>query len=222
MEEEHNEPIDEIIKSLEDKQKRDEIDFINFLNLFKSLNINLSLLELIDKIPKYAKYLKEIMAQHKKMKKGKQINIDASCSTLIYLGSFTIPIDIGDRHFNKDLFDLGANINLMPLTIYQKLRVGDLKNTSVMLQLVDRSLVHLTGVLEDVLVKIWVLDFVEDQDMPILLGKPFLAMSKSTIGLGRNKLIMKIDGKIEVLKCGHDSQNEGLVRDECCVIRFNH
>ncbi|KAA3469847.1 Retrovirus-related Pol polyprotein from transposon opus [Gossypium australe] len=54
------------------------------------------------------------------------------------------------------------------------------------------------------------LDFEEDREIPILLGRPFLATYKATIDLEQNKLIMKIDGEIEVFKCGHDSQKEGL------------
>lgn len=98
-----------------------------------------------------------------------------------------------------------------------------------MLQLADRSLVHPKGVPFDVLVKVQgfiipfdlvVLDFEEDQDITILLGRPFHATSKQTIDLERNELIMKIDGKIEVSKCGQDSQNEGSVREECYALFY--
>lgn len=88
-----------------------------------------------------------------------------------------------------------------------------------MLQLVDRSLVHLKGVLEDVLVKVWEfiipINFEEDREIFILL-----ATYKWTIDLEWNKLISKIDDEIEEFKCGCDSQSEGLLRDECYVL-FN-
>ncbi|KAA3479885.1 Integrase, catalytic core [Gossypium australe] len=222
-EEEPNEPIEEITVLVSNlvisKPSTTKIPFSRqskegrgFLNLFKSLNVNLSLLELIDKTPKYAKYLKEIMARHKKMNEGEKIETDASCSALI---TKKIYIKVGDRHFSKALCDLGASINLMPLSIYRKLRLGDLKNTSITLQLVDRSLVYLKGVLKDVLVKLrgfiipvdfLVLDFEEDHDIPILLGRPFLATSNSTIDFEQNELIMKINGKIVVFKYVHDPQ----------------
>ncbi|KAA3470407.1 reverse transcriptase [Gossypium australe] len=165
---------------------RDETEFVSFLNLFKSININLPILELIDKISKYAKYLKE----HKKLKKCEQINIDASYCAII-----------------------ARKIPPNPQ------RLGELKNTSITLQLVDRSLERPKGVIEYVLVKVRgfilpidfvVLDFEEDQDIPILLGRPFFATSRSTIDLKKNELIMKIDGEIKVFKCCHDSQNEEL------------
>ncbi|KAA3466228.1 Retrovirus-related Pol polyprotein from transposon opus [Gossypium australe] len=137
------------------------------------------------------------MSRHKKLKKGQQIKIVASCR------SFTIPVEIGNKHFSKTIRDLGANINLMLLFIYLKLKLGELKNMTITLQLVDRSFVHPKGVLEDVLVKFRgliipfdfvVLDFEEDQDISILLGRPFFAMSKLTIGFENNDLIMKING----------------------------
>ncbi|KAA3483363.1 Retrovirus-related Pol polyprotein from transposon opus [Gossypium australe] len=140
-----------------------------------------------------------------------------------------IPIEIRDRHFSKALCDLGASINLLPLLIYQKLGLGDLKNTSIMLQLANRSLVHQKCVLDDVLVKVRgfiipinfvVLDFEEDRETLILLGRPFLATSKSTIDLEQNKIIININNKVEVFIYGHDSQSEGFLREEHYIL-FN-
>ncbi|KAA3474004.1 hypothetical protein EPI10_024339 [Gossypium australe] len=115
---------------------------------------------------------------------------------------FTISIEIGNIHFRKALCDLGASINLMSLSIYEKLR----------LQSIDRSLVHPKGVLEDVLAKVCsfinsvdfvILNFEEDREIPILLDRPFLATSKSTIDLEKNKFTMKINGETKIFKCGH-------------------
>lgn len=78
------------------------------------------------------------MFRRMKIKTDEQVNIDASCSALISRwvplklkdqGSFTIPIKMGDIHFSKALCDLGGNINLMPLSIYEKLKLGNHKNT---------------------------------------------------------------------------------------------
>jgi len=45
------------------------------------------------------------------------------------LGAFTIPCTIGLLHFAKALCALKASINLMPLSIYKKLGLRDLKWT---------------------------------------------------------------------------------------------
>ncbi|KAA3474734.1 hypothetical protein EPI10_024997 [Gossypium australe] len=106
---------------------------------------------------------------------------------------------------------------------HRKIKVGEQVtlnascSVTILGQLVDRSLVRPKGVLEDVLVKVQsfimpadfvVLDFDEDCEIPILLGRPFLATSRSTIDLEKNKLTMKVNGETETFKCGHQSSKE--------------
>lgn len=69
-------------------------------------------------------------------------------------GSFTIPCIIGSMEFKRCLCDLGANINLMPLSVFKKLGLPDPTPTNVTLQLVDRSLTYPRGIVENVLVKV--------------------------------------------------------------------
>ena len=94
-------------------------------------------------------------------------------------GSFTIPCTIGEHFFGKALCDLGASINLMPLSTYKKLGLGKAKLTMVTLQLADRSPKHPRDILEDVLIIVdkfifpvdfIVLDMEEDKKIPIILG----------------------------------------------------
>ena len=70
------------------------------------------------------------------------------------LGAFTIPCTIGLLHFAKALCDLGASINLMPLSIYKKLGLGDPKPTAMRLLMADRTVKWTIGILHDVLVKV--------------------------------------------------------------------
>ena len=78
-------------------------------------------------------------------------------------GSFTIPCTIGKYEFKKALCDSGASINFMPLSVVQRLRLGELTPITITLQMANRSMAQL-GVLEDVLVKvgkfIFLVDFV--------------------------------------------------------------
>ena len=48
-------------------------------------------------------------------------------------GSFIIPCLIGNALFEKALCDLVASINLMPLSIFKKLGLGEAKSTTVTL-----------------------------------------------------------------------------------------
>ena len=52
------------------------------------------------------------------------------------------------------LLDLGASVNLITFSVYQKLGLGELKPTSITLQLANRSVRESRGIVEDVLVKI--------------------------------------------------------------------
>ena len=67
-------------------------------------------------------------------------------------GAFTIPCTVGSLHFAKALCDLGASINLMPLSIYKKLGFGDPKYTAMRILMADRTVKRPIGILHDVLV----------------------------------------------------------------------
>nr|GFB42572.1 reverse transcriptase domain-containing protein [Tanacetum cinerariifolium] len=80
------------------------------------------------------------------------------------------------------LADLGASINLMPLSIWKKLGLLALNDTKMILELADRTIFKPTGVAENVFVKVGkfyfpadfvILDFVADPRVPLILGRPF-------------------------------------------------
>ncbi|XP_062119197.1 uncharacterized protein LOC133832939 [Humulus lupulus] len=77
-------------------------------------------------------------------------------------GSFTIPCTIGKFESMNALCDLGASINLMPLSVFRRLKLGEARPTTVTLQLADRSIAHPRGIIEDVLVKVDKVDVVND------------------------------------------------------------
>ena len=117
-------------------------------------------------------------------------------------GSFTIPCSIGNSIFEKSLCDLGASINIMPLSIFKKLGLGEEKPAIVTLQLVDRSLKHPRGIIEDVLVKMGkfifpanfiILDMEEDNEIPILLSWPFLAIGGALIDVKKGELRLRVN-----------------------------
>ena len=129
-------------------------------------------------------------------------------------GSFTIPYSIGKYEFKKALCDSGASINLMPLSMVQRLSLGELTPTAITLQMVDRSMAQPEGVLEDVLVKvgkfIFPVDFVimkmeEDTQVPFLLGRPFLATGVVLIDVQKGELTLRV-GEEAV----HFNLNKGL------------
>ena len=91
---------------------------------------------------------------------------------------------------------------MMPLSVSNKLGLKELQPTNVILQLADRSLTHPVGILENVLVKVnkffiatnfVVLEMDEDVEIPIILGRPFLATSGAVIDVKHSKLTFSVD-----------------------------
>ena len=100
-------------------------------------------------------------------------------------GSFTIPYTIGNYEFGRALCDSRASINLMPPSVMKRLSLGELTPTTITLQIADRTIAQLEGILEDVLIKvgkfIFLVDFVvigmeKDTQVSLLLGRPFLTI----------------------------------------------
>ncbi|KAF2303388.1 hypothetical protein GH714_017750 [Hevea brasiliensis] len=103
---------------------------------------------------------------------------------------FTIPIQIGNTSIERAMLYLGASINVMPKSIYALLNLGPLNETSIVIQLVDRSNAYPDGVIEDVLVGVdklvfptdfYVLDMEKSETPLILLGRPFLKTVRAKI-----------------------------------------
>ena len=106
----------------------------------------------------------------------------------------TISVNIGGTCVEKALLDLGANVKLLPYSIYKYLGLGELKPTTITLSLADRSMKIPKGTIEDVLVQVdkfyYLVDFVvlnvepvaEGANyVPIRLGRPFLATSNAIV-----------------------------------------
>ncbi|XP_070008596.1 uncharacterized protein [Nicotiana sylvestris] len=116
--------------------------------------------------------------------------------------SFTIPCTIGSYAFAKALCDLGAIINLMLLAVYTKLGIGRARPTSMLLQLADRTVKRPTGILDDVLVQVGkfvfhadfvILDCQVDEEIPLILGRPFLATGRALIDCETGELKMRLN-----------------------------
>ena len=103
----------------------------------------------------------------------------------------------------KALCDLGASINLMPLSIYKKLGLGDLKTTTMQL-LADRTVKRRIGILHNVLVKVEsfifppnfvILDCEVDFEVPIILGKAFLATGEVLVDTEKGQMKFRLNNE---------------------------
>jgi len=135
------------------------------MELFKQVQINLSLLDAIKQVPSYAKFLKDLCTQKRRLKTqvSKKVLFTQQVSAVLMnqlppkLKDQSAPIIscvIGDTTIERAMLDLGASVNILSSSVYDRFSLGELKPTSVTLQFADRSVKVPSGLIEDVLVKI--------------------------------------------------------------------
>ncbi|XP_017984342.1 PREDICTED: uncharacterized protein LOC108663632 [Theobroma cacao] len=137
------------------KQKLDK-HFQNFLKEFKKLHINIPFAKALEQMPSYVKFLKDILTKKRKLEDFETITFTEEC----------------------------AGVSIMPLSVAKRIRLKEIQPTTNTLQLADRTIRHLYGVIEDFLLKVKklfipidfiVLEMEEDQEVSIILGHLFLA-----------------------------------------------
>ncbi|XP_070056963.1 uncharacterized protein [Nicotiana tomentosiformis] len=166
------------------RKKNHDHMFHKFLDMLKQILLNIPLVDMIRECTS--------RIQHKLPQKLKD------------LGSFTIPVMIGEIDMGRALCDLGASINLMPFSVLKQLGLGAPRPTTMMLQLADRSYVYPEGVIEDVLLQIGmfifpvdfiILDHESDKLVPIILRRPLLATRDAIINVREGKMIMRVENE---------------------------
>ncbi|RDX91892.1 hypothetical protein CR513_26051, partial [Mucuna pruriens] len=160
------------------KARQPKIDE-ELLRMLQKVEIHILLLDAIKQIPKYAKFLKELCVHKRKnMKGGVELGgivLALTRNEDFIVGAqqalpkkcrdpkiFSIPCTIGNCTFANAMLDLGASINVMPISIYKSLNFGDLEPIGMTMQLANRSVVQSLGILEDVLVQVNELIFPTD------------------------------------------------------------
>ncbi|GJX22005.1 reverse transcriptase domain-containing protein [Tanacetum coccineum] len=130
-------------------------------------------------------------------------------------GKFLIPCDFPELVECLALADLGASINLMPLSIWKKLSLPELTPTQMILKLADRSTTSPSGIAEDVFVKVGkfhfpadfiVVDYVVDPRVPLILGRPFLRTARALIDVYGEELTLRVDDEAITFKVGQTSR----------------
>ncbi|XP_012436778.1 uncharacterized protein LOC105763192 [Gossypium raimondii] len=125
-------------------------------------------------MPNYVKFMKDILSKKQRLREFETITLTKECN--VYLqdkipskmknpGCFTIPSHIGASYCGKALRDLGASINLMPMSIFRKLGID--KEVPIILGRpfleIRRTLIDVQRVteLEELAIE-WELNYVED------------------------------------------------------------
>ncbi|GKF80106.1 reverse transcriptase domain-containing protein, partial [Tanacetum coccineum] len=134
-----------------------------FFQIFQDLHLVISFADALLLMPKFASTIKSLLTSNDKLFELAKIPVNDNCSTMLLkklpekLGDpskFLIPCNFPGMDVCHALADLGASINLMPLSIWKKLSLPELTPTRMTLELADRSITRPKGVVEDVFVKV--------------------------------------------------------------------
>ncbi|XP_070054461.1 uncharacterized protein [Nicotiana tomentosiformis] len=196
------------------KLYREKLDkqFERFLDMLKQVNVNLLFTEVLSQMPAYAKFLKDILTKKRKIEETPVVKLTEHCSAILQNklpqkygdpGNFTIPCSLGSLSFDKSLCDLGASINLMPLSIYRKLEkeIEEIRSVPISLQLADQMTITPEGIVGDVLVRVdkfvFPVDFIvvnmeENKEVPLILGRPFLVTCRAILDMHDRKLMLRV------------------------------
>ncbi|RVW94338.1 Transposon Ty3-I Gag-Pol polyprotein [Vitis vinifera] len=204
------------------------------LEVLRQVKVNIPLLDMIKQVPTYAKFLKDLCTVKRGLQVTKNAFLTEQVSAIIQSkspvkykdpGCPTISVNIGGTHVEKALLDLGASVNLLPYSVYKQLGLGGLKPTTMTLSLADRSVKIPRGVIEDVLVQVdkfyYPVDFVvldtdssvkEENYVPIILGRPFLATSNAIVNC-RNGVMQLTFGNMTLEFRGELEENLEVLED---------
>nr|GFA61068.1 reverse transcriptase domain-containing protein [Tanacetum cinerariifolium] len=140
-------------------REKDDMLALKFVEIFRNLHLELSFTDALLHMPKFALMFKSLLNNKEKLFDLAMTLVNENCSAVILkklpekLGDpnkFLIQCDFPELDEFLALADLGASINLMPLSIWRKLSLPELTSTQMILELADRSTTRPAGITKDV------------------------------------------------------------------------
>ncbi|KAK1609541.1 hypothetical protein QYE76_033214 [Lolium multiflorum] len=192
-------------------KSKEEEHYNKFCDWMKPLFLQIPLTDAI-KLPPYSKYMKDIVSNKRKIPNEEISTMLANYSfngkvpkKLGDPGIPTIPCSIKNNYVRTALCDLGAGVSVMPFSLYKRLDLDKLIPTDISLQMADKSTAIPVGVCENVPVQVTqhcliltdfvVLEMPEDDNMSIILGRPFLNTAGAVIDCNKGKVTFNVDDK---------------------------
>nr|GEZ16617.1 reverse transcriptase domain-containing protein [Tanacetum cinerariifolium] len=182
-----------------------------FFQIFYDLHFDISFADALLLMPKFASTIKSLLTNKEKLFELSKVPLNENCSAILLKklpeklgdpGKFLIPCDFSRMDVCHALADLGASINLMPLSIWKQLSLPELTPTRMTLELADRSITRPKGVVEDVFVKVEkfyfptnlvVVDFEADPKVPLILGRSFLRTGRALIDVYGEEITQRVN-----------------------------
>ncbi|GJS18178.1 reverse transcriptase domain-containing protein [Tanacetum coccineum] len=185
--------------------------------MFQDLGFDISFADALFFMPRFAPMIRNLLMNKEKFLELAKILLNENCSAMLLKklheklrdpGKFLILCNFSGMDVCHALADLGASINLMPLSFWKKLSLPELTPTRMTLELADRSITHPKGLAEDVYVKVGkfhfptdfptdfvVVDFEADPRVPLILGKSFLRTGRALIDVYGEEITLRVDNE---------------------------
>nr|GEU58966.1 reverse transcriptase domain-containing protein [Tanacetum cinerariifolium] len=203
-----------------------------FFQIFKDLNFNISFVDALILIPDFGPSIKSLLNNKDKLCKLSKTPLNEHCLAVLLKkfpekledpGKFLIPCDFLRMAECLALADLCASINLMPLSVWNKLSLPDLSPTCMTLELIDRLISCPVGVAEDVFVKVGtfhfpvdfvVVDFDADPRVPLILGRSFLKTERALIDVFKGELTFHVGKEVITFNLDQTSRYSANYNDK--------
>nr|GEW12751.1 reverse transcriptase domain-containing protein [Tanacetum cinerariifolium] len=190
------------------RQANEQIE--NFYKIFKDMSFKISFTDALTLMPKFASTLKALIGNKEKLSEMARTPMNEHCSAVILnklpkklrdAGKFLIPCEFPGMDECLALADLGASINLMPLSMWEGLSLSELTPTCMTLELLDHSVSKPFSIAKDVSVKVGVfhfpvdfvvVDFEPDPRVPLILERCFSKIGQALIDVHKGELTLRI------------------------------
>ncbi|GKB69300.1 reverse transcriptase domain-containing protein, partial [Tanacetum coccineum] len=181
------------------------------LKKLESDPVNTTRVNDIRKIPEYTQNLQELVSNKIQIEELSMVKLNARCSAV------------------NALADLEASISVMPFSIFKRLGLGSPRPVNMVIEMADRSMQSLKGIVENVIVKFHkfifpvdfvILDIVEDNKVPIILGRPMLATAHARIDVFGGRISLEV-GKEQVIFNANKGVTPVTVSPICAIKDFD-
>ncbi|GKE28299.1 reverse transcriptase domain-containing protein [Tanacetum coccineum] len=170
-------------------REKDGLLTLKTVEMFRNLHFELSFADALLHMPKFTRMFRKLLNNKDKI------------------------IDLIKTPMDKclALANLGAIINLVPLSVWEMLNLPDLIKTRMILELADRTISTPTGIAKDVFVKVGtflfpanfiVVDYIADPRVPLILGRPFLRTARALIDVHGEQMTLRHDDQSITFKVG--------------------
>ncbi|GJS84356.1 reverse transcriptase domain-containing protein [Tanacetum coccineum] len=168
--------------------------------------------------------LKSLLSNKEKLIELANTPLNENCSAVILKklpeklgdpGKFLIPCGFSELKC-KALADLGASINLMPLSVWKELGLPELISTQMTLELANRDICTPKGIARDVFVLVGkftfpadfvIVDYESDPRVPLILGRPFLRTTRALIDVHGEEMILRDGNERLILNMRNDTSS---------------